>query len=112
VEGILAMKWSAVICVVMLAGVASARADGLVQERYRDLIRPHGHPRSDAIHQADLDYCYNETGDIRAFADTPAFKKCMLARGYRWQSTHFSGNFPGVPMPGPFDSGCPAFCPQ
>jgi hypothetical protein len=106
------MKRLAIVAVVMLAGVAGARADGQVQERYRDLIRPHGHPRSDAIHQADLDYCYGETGDTRGLADTPAFKKCMLTRGYRWQSTQVPANWPGVPAPGPFDSGCPAFCPQ
>jgi hypothetical protein len=92
--------------------LSSARADGTVQESYRDLIRPHGHPRSDAIHQADLDYCYSQTGTMRAFADTPAFKQCMLTRGYRWQTTRVLGDSPGVPAPGPFDSGCPAFCPQ
>jgi hypothetical protein len=107
------MKWTVIAAVVLLAGIASAGADGAtVQERYRDLIRPHGHPRSDAVHQADLDYCYNQTGDIRAFADTPAFKECMLGRGYRWQSTRVTGVPSTVEMPGPFDSGCPAFCPQ
>jgi hypothetical protein len=86
------MKWTVIAAVVLLAGIASASADGAtVQERYRDLIRPHGHPRSDAVHQADLDYCYNQTGDIRAFADTPAFKECMLGRGDRWQSTRVTG---------------------
>ena len=77
-----------------------------------DLIRPHGHPRSDAIHQADMDYCYNQTGDIRDFADTPAFKQCMLTRGYRWQSTRIHGTPPETAVPGPFDPGCPANCPQ
>jgi hypothetical protein len=84
------MKWTVIAAVVLLAGIASAGADGAtVQERYRDLIRPHGHPRSDAVHQADLDYCYN-----------------------RWQSTRVTGVPSTVEMPGPFDSGCPAFCPQ
>jgi hypothetical protein len=106
------MKSTIILSVILLAGIASAHADGSVQERYRDLIRPHGHPRSDAIHQADLDYCYNETGANRAFADTPAFKQCMLGRGYRWQSTRVLDPGSAVPMPGPFDSGCPAFCPQ
>jgi hypothetical protein len=105
------MKWT-IVSIVLLAGIASAQADGIAQERYYDLIRPHGHPRSDAVHNADLDYCYNQTGDNRAYADTPAFKQCMLGRGYRWQSMRVLNPSTAVPMPGPFDSGCPAFCPQ
>jgi hypothetical protein len=106
------MKWAIVGSIVFLAGIAGAHADATVQERYYDLIRPHGHPRSDAVHNADLDYCYGQTGAIRGLADTPAFKECMLGRGYRWQSTRILGHPPDVPVPGPFDSGCPAFCPQ
>jgi hypothetical protein len=106
------MKWIIIVSAVLVAGVAGAHADGVSQDRYYDLIRPHGHPRSDAVHQADLDYCYSQTGASRAFADTPAFKQCMLGRGYRWLSMRVLGNSSGVPMPGPFDSGCPAFCPD
>jgi hypothetical protein len=106
------MKWTMVVSIVFLAGIASARADAIVQERYYDLIRPHGHPRSAAVHNADLDYCYSQTGAIRGLADTPEFKECMLGRGYRWQQTRVFGHPPDVPPPGPFDSGCPAFCPQ
>jgi hypothetical protein len=108
------MKRTIIISMVLLAGIASASADTVVvQERYYDLIRPHGHPRSDAIHQADLDSCYGQTGAIRGLADTPAFKQCMLGRGYRWQSVHVQGKLPDMNnMPGPFDSGCPAFCPD
>ena len=107
------MKRSIVVSLVLLAGLTGAHADTVtVQEHYRDLIRPHGHPRSDAIHQADMDYCYNQTGDIRDFADTPAFKQCMLTRGYRWQSTRIHGTPPETAVPGPFDPGCPANCPQ
>jgi hypothetical protein len=103
------MKWAIVGSIVFLAGIAGARADAIVQERYYDLIRPHGHPRSAAVHNADLDYCYGQTGAIRGLADTPEFKECMLGRGYRWQSTRIFGHPPDVPPPGPFDSGCPAF---
>jgi hypothetical protein len=106
------MKWTMVVSIAFLAGIASARADAIVQERYYDLIRPHGHPRSAAVHNADLDYCYGQTGAIRGLADTPEFKECMLGRGYRWQQTRVFGHPPDVPVPGPFDSGCPAFCPQ
>jgi hypothetical protein len=103
------MKCAIVGSIVFLAGIAGARADAIVQERYYDLIRPHGHPRSAAVHNADLDYCYGQTGAIRGLADTPEFKECMLGRGYRWQSTRIFGHPPDVPPPGPFDSGCPAF---
>jgi hypothetical protein len=75
-----------VVCAALLSGVAGAQADQAVM-KYYDLVRPHRRPRSDAIHQADLDYCYNQTGADRNLPDTPAFKKCMLGRGYRWLST-------------------------
>ena len=54
---------------------------------YYDLIRPNGHPRSDAIHQTDLDFCYGQTGASRFRLDNAAMKSCMLTRGYRfmWQ---------------------------
>jgi hypothetical protein len=55
-------------------------------ENYRDLVRPHGHKRSAAVYQADLDACYRQVGSIRDFPDTPTFKACMLGRGYRWMS--------------------------
>jgi hypothetical protein len=65
------MKRTVIIAVVFLASLTNVRADGIAQEHYRDLIRPHGHPRSDAVHQADLNYCYSQTGANRAFPDTP-----------------------------------------
>ena len=44
-----------------------------------------GHPRSEAVYQANLDFCRNQTGGgIGPGDDTPAFKKCMATRGYRW----------------------------
>jgi len=54
-------------------------------EHYRDLIRPHGHHRSAAVFQAKLNACYKQTGASRFRDDTPAFKKCMLSRGFKWQ---------------------------
>jgi hypothetical protein len=85
------MRRAIIISVVLLAGVAAVRADQVVNEMYRDLIRPHGRPRGAAVSQAALDFCYGQTGDIRGFADTPAFKQCMLGRGYRWQRTQIKG---------------------
>jgi hypothetical protein len=80
------MRRTIVVCAALLSGVAGAQADQAVM-KYYDRVRPHRRPRSDAIHQADLNYCYNQTGADRNLPDTPAFKKCMLGRGYRWLST-------------------------
>jgi hypothetical protein len=40
---------------------------------YHDLVRPNGKPRSDAVFQADINFCYAQTGASRD-RDTPAFK--------------------------------------
>ena len=80
-----------IISVILLVSSVAARADQVVTEAYRDLIRPHGHPRSAAVSQAALDFCYGQTGDIRGLGDTPAFKQCMLGQGYRWQRTIVKG---------------------
>src|SRR3984885_3283314 len=85
------MRRAIIISAILLAGCIAARADQTVTEAYRDLIRPHGHPRGAAASQAALDFCYGQTGDIRGLADTPAFKQCMLGRGYRWQRTQIKG---------------------
>ncbi len=83
------LKCAIIVSIVFLAGVANAGPQR--QMTYRDLIRPHGQPRSDAIYDRNLDYCYSQTGADRTLDDTPAFKKCMLGRGYRWLSTRLVG---------------------
>ena len=85
------MQRAIIILVILLVSSVAARAGQVVNEVYRDLIRPHGHPRSAAVSQAALDSCYSQTGDIRGLADTAAFKQCMLGRGYRWQTTRIQG---------------------
>jgi hypothetical protein len=85
------MQRAIIISVILLASAGAARADQVVNEVYRDLIRPHGHPRGAAASQAALDFCYGQTGDIRGLADTASFKQCMLGRGYRWQTTRVKG---------------------
>jgi hypothetical protein len=87
------MKTATIISAILLASCATAHAAPSINESYRDLIRPHGHPRGAAASQAALDFCYGQTGDIRGLADTPAFKRCMLGQGYRWQRTIVKGNF-------------------
>ena len=66
---------------------------------YHDTIRPNGHPRSDKIYNAALDYCYGQTGLSRNDADTAAFKACMKARGYRWLSTKLVQDAPHKAAP-------------
>jgi hypothetical protein len=85
------MRRMLIISALFLVCSGGARADQVVNEMYRDLIRPHGHPRGAAVSQAALDFCYSQTGDIRGLADTAAFKQCMLSRGYRWQKTSVKG---------------------
>jgi hypothetical protein len=85
------MRRAIIILVIFLAGSVAADAGESVNEVYRDLIRPHGHPRGAAVSQAALDFCYAQTGDIRGLADTSAFKQCMLGRGYKWQRTKIEG---------------------
>jgi hypothetical protein len=78
------LKRTVITAVLLLAATAGAQAVSL--DTYRDLIRPHGHPRSDVVFQAALDACYGATGASRFRPDTPAFRQCMLGRGYRWRS--------------------------
>src|ERR1700689_4377687 len=70
-----------------LASSASASTHG--EKFYHDTVRPHGHPRSFAVYDASVNACYSATGESRAAVyDTPAFKTCMLSRGYRFEYTN------------------------
>jgi hypothetical protein len=71
-----------IITTALLLGSALA-AQARPVDAYYDLIRPNGHPRSDAIHQRDMDYCYAQTGQRRYGLQGPAFQQCMAGRGYR-----------------------------
>jgi hypothetical protein len=79
---------------LLIGTVRSAQARPV--DAFYDLVRPNGHPRSNAIHQADLEACYRQTGASRYRLDTPAFKKCMLGHGYRWM---WGRNTPDQPTP-------------
>ena len=89
------MKRIVLVSILLLAGAAGAHADHF-ETTYHDMIRPHGKPRSEAIFRANLDACYNQTGEDRTLADSPAFKQCMSSRGYRLQSVR---NVPTTPTP-------------
>jgi hypothetical protein len=86
----LAMKWIVPVAAMLIAGAAVTRADAA--EVYYDLIRPNGHPGPDAIFQAALDYCYNQTGADRTAPDTAEFKQCMLGRHYHWLRSSAGGD--------------------
>jgi hypothetical protein len=77
------MKRAVIACALLLVGTSAAQA-WHYDNTYYDLVRPHGKPRSDAIFQSNLDACYNQTGADRFEPDPPAFRQCMLARGYRF----------------------------
>jgi hypothetical protein len=80
------MKRALLISVMLLASVAGAHADRY-NTIYHDLIRPNGRPRSAAVGHANLEACFSQTGDSRVRSDSPEFKRCMAAHGYRWVST-------------------------
>ena len=81
------MKRAIIACALLLAATFAAQAYHY-QDTYYDLVRPNGHPRSDAIFNADLNFCYAQTGASRyGDGDTPAFKRCMLGRKWLWQSS-------------------------
>jgi hypothetical protein len=52
---------------------------------------------AEATHQADLDFCHQQNGADRKEADPPAFKQCMLGRGYRLLSTRHIRTPPSKP---------------
>jgi hypothetical protein len=93
-----------IVATALLLGTGLA-AQSYPVATYYDLIRPNGKPRSQAIHQSDLDACYRETGQSRYKADGPAFKKCMLGRGYRFVSQHYAPNPPTYSGPSGADDG-------
>ena len=83
------MQRAIVACALLLVGTFAAQAYHS-DDTYYDLVHPNGHPRSDAVFQADLNFCYRETGASRFRQDTPAFKQCMLGRKWRWESVRIT----------------------
>ena len=65
--------------------VVSAQADQSIFHWY-DTIRPHGHKRSDAIGEANVNTCKARVG-IQYKTVSPAFKECMRGLGYRYVYT-------------------------
>jgi hypothetical protein len=76
------------VAILTTGMVASASASTHGESYYHDTIRPHGHSRGVAVYNANVNACYSSSGESRmAVYDTPAFKQCMLSRGYRFEYT-------------------------
>ena len=92
------MTRTLVTTAVLLVTTIAAQARPV--DAYYDLIRPNGHPRSHAIHERDLAYCYEQTGQSHYRLDGPAMQQCMLGRGYRhmW-GDHLHASDPPPPEP-------------
>src|SRR5436190_18141915 len=76
------MKRIVLVAAVLLGGALGARAN---IDTYTDITRQ---PRSDAALQADTGYCTRTVGrNPNGVPTPPRFKRCMLARGWRFAHT-------------------------
>jgi hypothetical protein len=90
-----------IIAVALVGAISAAHADWHYETTYRDLVRPHGQPRSEAAYQADLDFCSSETHvTSKLAADTASFKQCMLGRNWRWVNTRVVQTRSAAPQQG------------
>jgi hypothetical protein len=80
------MQRTFIMSALFLASVTCAQADHYVIS-YHDMTLPRGQERSMAEQKEVLDFCFGQTGDDPNLGPTPAMKKCMLGRGYKWVST-------------------------
>ena len=81
------MKEILATAAILIASLSPALASSHYEMMYHDNIRPHGHPRSDAVYNAALDDCYSQTGLARTAQDNQAFRDCMAKHDYRWVYT-------------------------
>jgi hypothetical protein len=76
------MKRLALVTLLLLGAALSAHADNDV---YDNMSK---HPRSDDALQADTSYCSQALGAPQSGTQTSkAYKRCMLARGWRYNHT-------------------------
>ena len=76
------MKRLPLVPLLLLGGALSAHADSDV---YDNITK---HPRGDEALQADTNYCSQTLGAPQNGAPTSkAYKRCMLARGWRYNHT-------------------------
>jgi hypothetical protein len=82
------MKSILLLSALVLGTASAANASTHGDSMYRDLVRPHGHSRSGAVYNASVNACYTRAHQSRtAVHDSPAFKSCMLGKGYRFEYT-------------------------
>ena len=78
------MKRLALVTLLLLGGALSAHADSVVYD-YDNITKQ---PRGDEILRADTNYCSQTLGAPQNGKPTPAaYKRCMLARGWRHNHT-------------------------
>jgi len=76
------MKRLVLVTLLLLGGALNAHADSDV---YDNITRQ---PRGDETLRADTNYCSQTLGTPRNGRPTPkAYKRCMLARGWRYNHT-------------------------
>jgi hypothetical protein len=77
------MKRLVLVAALLLVGGAAAQAD--ISHYTNMLKRPRG---SEALH-ADAEYCGQRVGpDRNGVPTSPAYKRCMRSRGWRFDYTH------------------------
>jgi hypothetical protein len=81
------MKKVIIAAALAIGALSPTFASSHYEMTWHDNIRPHGHPRSNAVLDAALNYCYGQTGLSRAAAVNQAFKDCMKTRNYTWAAT-------------------------
>jgi len=87
------MKRLVIATVVLLGSALSAYAHH-PDDTYHDMIRPNGHARSDAVFYSAVTACKRISHNSIYAADSSAMKRCMLTRGYQWQSTNWVADRP------------------
>ena len=76
------MKRLTLIALLLLGGALAAQAD---TTHYTNLLKQ---PRGDDALSADASYCDQRVGsDRNGVATSPAYKRCMRSRGWRYDYT-------------------------
>jgi hypothetical protein len=75
-----------IIAALLLAGSALGAAAETRGYVFKDVLKPLGHDRSADVRHEDGRAC-GATGDLDMPADVTTFKRCMLARGWRFART-------------------------
>ena len=89
------MKRAIIAATMLLGSVLAAHADHMVFT-WHDTIRPHGHKRSDAIGEANVNTCNAQFG-APVDSISPAYADCMRALGYRFVSARLKRAPDGAP---------------